>query len=216
MDFSGFSPETIDFLWGIRFNNNREWFEPHKKQYQTTLYEPMKALGRELSSILEELPGLVCKVSRIYRDARMHPPTPYKESLWICLREDGPAWMQQPVLFFELTPDDYSYGLLYWQPGTAWMEQFRRTITRSPEPFLDLVAQLEAPGTLQLSGQTYKRPKPCPDPRLERFYALKNITAYRTCPIDDALFTADLAQTILSAFRQTLPLYHYCKSIEPA
>ena len=31
--FEGFSPETIDFLWGIRMNNNREWFQANKKTY---------------------------------------------------------------------------------------------------------------------------------------------------------------------------------------
>ena len=46
--FEGFSPETVDFLWGIRLNNNREWFTEHKKDYVNTLYEPMKALGKEL------------------------------------------------------------------------------------------------------------------------------------------------------------------------
>ena len=29
MEFQGFSPETIDFLWGIRMNNNRDWFLEH-------------------------------------------------------------------------------------------------------------------------------------------------------------------------------------------
>ena len=42
MAFEGFSPETVDFLWGIRLNNNREWFEANKKNYVTYLYEPMK------------------------------------------------------------------------------------------------------------------------------------------------------------------------------
>lgn len=28
--FTGFTPETIDFLWGIRMNNNRDWFLEHK------------------------------------------------------------------------------------------------------------------------------------------------------------------------------------------
>ena len=27
--FEGFSPETVDFLWGIRMNNNRDWFLEH-------------------------------------------------------------------------------------------------------------------------------------------------------------------------------------------
>ena len=36
-EFKGFYPETIDFLWGIRFNNNREWFTEHKEEYQKYL-----------------------------------------------------------------------------------------------------------------------------------------------------------------------------------
>ena len=44
--FPGFTPETIDFLWGIRMNKNRDWFQDHKKQYVDTLYEPMKVLGK--------------------------------------------------------------------------------------------------------------------------------------------------------------------------
>ena len=67
--FTGFTPETIDFLWGIRMNNNRDWFLEHKKQYVSTLYEPMKALGKDLFAPFMEIPGTILKVSRIYRDA---------------------------------------------------------------------------------------------------------------------------------------------------
>ena len=27
--FQGFTPEAVEFLWGIKFNNNREWFLPY-------------------------------------------------------------------------------------------------------------------------------------------------------------------------------------------
>ena len=86
--FEGFTPETVDFLWGIRLNNNREWFLEHKKDYVQKLYEPMKALGAELFQPFVDKPGELLKVSRIYRDARLHHPLPYKESLWICIRQD--------------------------------------------------------------------------------------------------------------------------------
>ena len=46
--FEGFSPETVDFLWGIRMNNQRDWFQAHKKEYVNYLYDPMKALGAAL------------------------------------------------------------------------------------------------------------------------------------------------------------------------
>ena len=77
--FQGFTPETVDFLWGIRMNNNRDWFTANKKSYVDNLYEPMKALGKDLFQPFLDKPGNVLKVSRIYRDARMHPPEPYKE-----------------------------------------------------------------------------------------------------------------------------------------
>ena len=28
--FQGYSQETVDFMWGIRFNNERGWFLAHK------------------------------------------------------------------------------------------------------------------------------------------------------------------------------------------
>lgn len=52
--FSGFSNETVDFMWGIRFNNEREWFEAHKDAYLSSFYRPMKALGEELLSFLHQ------------------------------------------------------------------------------------------------------------------------------------------------------------------
>ena len=55
--FNGFSPETIDFLWGIRMNNNRDWFLPHKPEYVKHLYEPMKALGQDLFQSFLDKPG---------------------------------------------------------------------------------------------------------------------------------------------------------------
>ena len=63
--FEGFSPETVDFLWGIRMNNNKEWFTEHKKDYVNHLYEPMKALGKDLFQYFMDRPGNVLKVSRM-------------------------------------------------------------------------------------------------------------------------------------------------------
>ena len=55
--FQGFTPETFDFLWGIRMNNNRDWFQQHKQQYIDTLYTPMKELGKELFEPFVDKPG---------------------------------------------------------------------------------------------------------------------------------------------------------------
>ena len=31
--FTGYTEKTIEFMWGIRLNNNREWFTAHKQDY---------------------------------------------------------------------------------------------------------------------------------------------------------------------------------------
>ena len=50
--FTGFTDETVDFMWGIRFNNERTWFEAHKETYLKAFYEPMRALGDEMYAFL--------------------------------------------------------------------------------------------------------------------------------------------------------------------
>ena len=52
--FTGFTDATVDFLWGIRFNNERPWFEAHKEIYLSELYRPMKDLGAEIYDFLSE------------------------------------------------------------------------------------------------------------------------------------------------------------------
>ena len=108
--FEGFSPETVDFLWGIRLNNNRDWFTANKPAYVKYLYEPMKNLGQDLSQLVMDKPGKLVKDSRIYRDARMPPPEPYKESLWICIRQDVEWWGENGCLYFEINPEGVDYG----------------------------------------------------------------------------------------------------------
>ena len=210
--FQGFSPETVDFLWGLRFNNNREWFEPHKQQYIRTLYEPMKALAAELyPAIRADFPELECKVSRIYRDQRMHPPVPYKESLWICYRSSDRMWGEQPVLFFELTPDGYSFGFLLWFARPYQMEQLRKQLALEPGPFLKIVEDLEKDGTLRLSGEAYKKPKPCPDPTLTRFFTMKNLAVIVNRSVDERLYSPGLAREISETFDALKPLLRYCR-----
>lgn len=71
--FQGYTQETVDFMWGIRFNNERGWFLEHKQQYQTQLLEPTRALGEQVyEGVQAMLPRepLMLKTSRIYRDAR--------------------------------------------------------------------------------------------------------------------------------------------------
>lgn len=208
--FTGFTPETMDFLWGIRMNNNRDWFTQHKSDYVKTLYEPMKALGQAVFQPFLERPGNLLKVSRIYRDARMHPPTPYKESLWLCIRRDVDWWAENPCLYFEITPEGASYGFFYWKPRTATMEDFRRNISAKPDDFLRLIADTEAAAGQPIQAACYKRPKPTDNPALAPYFAWKGeIGCTRDIAPGKALFGPQLAETVGGFFEALTPLYEY-------
>ena len=208
--FTGFTPETVDFLWGIRMNNNRDWFLEHKKQYTDTLYEPMKALGQAVFQPFLEKPGNILKVSRIYRDARMHPPTPYKESLWLCIRQEVDWWAENPCLYFEITPDEASYGFFYWKPRTAVLETFRQRIAAKPDEFLRLIRDTEAATGQPVTAQCYKRPKVPENPALAPYFAWKGeIGCVRTIQPGPALFGPQLEEEVKDFFEKLTPLYDY-------
>lgn len=212
--FQGFSPETIDFLWGIRMNNERDWFLAHKSQYVNTLYEPMKELGQAVFAPFLDSPGNVLKVSRIYRDARLHHPLPYKESLWLCIRKEVDWWAEHPCLYFEIRPEGGSGGLFWYKPRPAALERFRKEIAAQPDRFLTLAESAQAATGDPLTAECYKRPKPAPDERLTPYFSWKGLIACdRAYPVGEALFDTGLDQVLLEQFGHLRDLYEYFSGI---
>ncbi len=208
--FEGFTPETIDFLWGIRMNNNREWFLGHKKDYVNYLYEPMKALGKDLFQPFLEKSGSLLKVSRIYRDARLHHPLPYKESLWICIRQDVEWWAENPCLYFEICPEGVSYGLIWWKPKVSVLEDFRQDLAARPKEFLKLIADTEKATGVPVTAELYKRPKAAPTPALAPYFAWKgNIACVVEEPVTENLFGPELGKRAGEFLEKLIPLYDY-------
>ncbi len=208
--FTGFSPETIDFLWGIRMNNNRDWFLEHKKQYVDTLYQPMKELGAQLFEPFLQRQGDILKVSRIYRDARLHHPDPYKESLWASIRRDGEWWAENPTLFFEIRPDGVNYGFSLWHPKVAAMEAFRNRITAKPEEFLQMLHGVQDAVGMEVTAQCYKRPKEAPTPELQPYFAWKtDIDLIVHEDVGDAIFGPELGSRVGAFLQKLIPLYDY-------
>ena len=70
--FDGFSQRTIDFMWSLRLNNEKVWFEAHKEDFRRDFQTPMKLLGQEVFARMNADygdHGFMHKLSRIYKDA---------------------------------------------------------------------------------------------------------------------------------------------------
>ena len=213
-NFEGFSPEAIDFLWGIRMNNNRDWFLAHKQDYINFLYEPMKALGADLFQPFLDSPGTLLKVSRIYRDTRLHHPDPYKESLWISIREDAEYWGEHPCLFLDIHPEGIRYGFGLHAPRPAAMERFRQYIASHPEEFLKLIEDTEKAAGIPLSASLYKRAKPAEDPRLQPYFQWKSdILCVRQENVGPGIYEKELEQRTAQLFAALTPLYDFFRRI---
>lgn len=208
--FQGFSPETMDFLWGIRLNNNRQWFQEHKQQYQQNLYEPMKELSQAVFEPFRDVPNMAFKLSRIYKDARLHPAVPYKESLWLSMRPDGLPWSEQPTLYFEIRPEGYSYGFVLWKPKAEMTQRFRSMLLERPEEFPVLVQSLSQKTEIPFHAERYRKKMPCPVAGLEPYYAIKSIQMDVDKSPDALLFSPDLAETVTNTLKALYPMYEYC------
>ena len=215
--FRGYTQQTVDFLWGIRFNNERSWFMDHKEIYQTQLLEPTKALAEAVyEGLTAKLPHepLMVKVSRIYRDARrLHGRGPYKDHLWFCIRTGDKDWTGKPAFYFEIAPDYYSYGLGFWCAAPATMERFRRHVTEHPEELTALTEQLNAAGIFTVEGPTYAREKKAPSEVLHPWFQRKSITLQFEQPLDERIFRPELAEELVEQLGELVPFYRYFAKI---
>ena len=211
--FQGFDDTTVDFLWGIRLNNERPWFESHKQDYLEHLYQPMKALGDELyDHVAPQLKGepLMRKVSRIYRDARrLHGQGPYKDHLWFCIRTGDEDWTGRPTFYFEIAPDYYSYGMGFWAPKASLMEAYRKGIDEKPEELARLVRRFNRQEHFVLVGPEYARSRGEVSALLRPWYQKKSVNLQHELPPDERIFSPELARDMIEGFEALMPFYKY-------
>lgn len=217
--FTGFTDETVDFMWGIRFNNERTWFEAHKQIYLDHFYRPMQELGAEIHAFLrEQRPDydLILKVTRIYRDARrLHGRGPYKESLWFSVEEPSEQWTAKPTFWFELMPEGWTYGMGYYLPKAVTMAKLRSRINRDPKTMEVLTRALGKQDEFVLETEDYKRPKgPAPSPALEPWYRAKTFSIGHTDKLTEELFSSAVADHLKRGYTFLLPYYDYFVTLD--
>ena len=213
--FEGFTKETGEFLWELRFNNERPWFLAHKEQYERCLNRPFRALAQESWRLLSERypeRDFRVHVSRIYRDARrLFGRGPYKDHLWFSLytsdKNEGPSF------WFEIGAAGYTYGLGCWSMRPALMERFRRAVDANPARFERLARQAEALPGLRLLGEEYRRPKGDRGELLNRWYNRKYLTMEFSGDFGGDLFSPALAQILCGAYGSLMPMHDFLAEV---
>lgn len=211
--FKGFSDATTDFLWGIRFNNEREWFLAHKQEYIDVLWTPFKELANEVyDAFTAKNPKLMMDlhISRIYRDARrLHGRGPYKDYLWFSMRQNNDDWMGKPVMQFGIEPEGYNFGMGVYYPRPDMMARFRRNIDENPREVMSLAKKLDKQSVFELRGDEYSRKKGDAAPPLDKWYNRKNIEFICSRGVDKTLNSPELVRELTEGFNFLVPYYKY-------
>lgn len=207
--FTGFTPQTGEFLMELSMHNYRSWFEEHRPVFQKSLKEPFDALARDVMARMEKLypdAPMRLHISRIYRDARrLFGRGPYKETLWFSL-DPFSAGQDGPSLYFEIGAMEWSMGMGCWADAPT-MARLRRYMEHHPDTFSRFNRLLAEKKEFTLGGQLYARPKGHPNDQLTQWYNRKSLWIGRSAPFGEILFSATLVDTVVDGFQFLMPFY---------
>jgi len=216
--FQGFTPQTIDFMKNLRINNRKDWFEENKETFKQEFQIPMKLLGDEVYQKMKDEfadRDFILKGSRIYRDARrVRDGQPYRCNLWFTIQKQSDESGAIPVFWFNISPEEWSYGMGYYAPKASTMTKYRTLIDQETEEFELLILKLDSQDEFFLEGEEYKRVKVAPTEKTATWYNRKGISLSHVSPISDLVYSRELVDRIVEGYRFLMPFYDYFVAID--
>ena len=171
--FAGFPADLFQFLAELGLNNEREWFEPRKHRYESSVLEPalafIRAMGPQLrrtspafTAVDKKLGG---SLMRVYRDVRFSTDkSPYKPNVGIQFRHATGKDVHAPGLYVHLEPGGCFLGAGLWHPEPDALARIRARIVEHPDAWQRV---RDAPGfrsVFELRGESLARPPRGVDP----------------------------------------------------
>jgi uncharacterized protein (TIGR02453 family) len=212
--FDGFSRGAIDFLAELAANNQRDWFQPRKADYERLVRRPLEALCVALAERFEAR-GLPLRSDpakspfRIYRDTRFSkdksPYKPYASASfpWVEAESVGPG------AYFHFQPGEMYIGGGMWHPEPARLAAWRALVDGDPAAVHRAIDDARFVATFgDVHGDSLKRvpagfPGDHPDAELLK---LKDVTFGRRLSDDEALSTG-LPDILADAFGDAVPVF---------
>ena len=118
--FQGFNSDLLSFCADIRFNNNKEFMDAHRKEYYAKMRDPyyafIQALAPTMLAIDEDMEVRPHKcLSRINRDTRYtKDKSPYRDHHWVAFRRAAIPKDGMPFYWFEIRLESINWGLGVW------------------------------------------------------------------------------------------------------
>jgi uncharacterized protein (TIGR02453 family) len=150
-----FTKAALSFFRGLERNNNKQWFEAHRADYENEVREPMRALiddmNARIARFAPEIRGDPKRsMFRINRDTRFsRDKSPYKThaACWFNHRSASPrvggeAHEGSAGFYFHLQPGKSFVGGGLWMPPRPQLDKLRDAIVEDQTGFDRMVRGL--------------------------------------------------------------------------
>jgi uncharacterized protein (TIGR02453 family) len=211
--FTGFPDETVGFLKALKKNNNRDWFNANKDQYESAIKGPAEQFCDDMTMRLRRVTGVdhKAKIFRIYRDVRFSKDkTPYNTHLHITLapqtlEASPPAW------YFGLDTSSIAFGAGYIMFDKARLESFRSAVDKGEgEKLAKLLDRLRKAGARVSEPELKRVPAPFSgDHPSGELLRRKSLSAWIDIGDLSAASRSDFADLGEANFKRLKPLFSW-------
>ena len=145
-----FSPEALKFLRALKRNNDREWFQPRKEQFDKLLRDPMlELLARINDELMKFAPDYVAEPSkaifRIYRDTRFsNDKTPYKTHLAAVFSHRVLPRNHGAGFYFQVSAEKVGIGGGIYQPPADMLKIIRGHVAENSAAYEKAIREVNA------------------------------------------------------------------------
>jgi len=220
-----FSQQTFHFLTLLDKNNNRDWFNDNKNQYEIHVREPaldfIADISADLARISPHFNAIPKKIGgslmRVYRDARfVKDKRPYKTNIGIQFRHEAGKDVHAPGFYVHISPQECFIGAGIWRPDAKALGNIREAIANNSKDWLTVSQQKAFKQNFELGGESLiNGPKGYPkihpmilDLKRKDFIA---ITTLKKDEVTDKKFK----KTVLTSFKQADNYMRFlCKALK--
>jgi uncharacterized protein (TIGR02453 family) len=206
-----FTPATLSFLRKLARNNQRDWFEAHKVEYEEMVRTPALQFITDMADDLAVLsPHFLAQAKkvggslmRVHRDVRFGADKrPYKTNIGIQFRHEQGKDVHAPGFYLHIEPNGCFVGVGIWRPDAPALGNIRDVIAEQPGKWRMAISGKSFNRHFTLSGETLSRPPkgyakdhPCiEDLKRKDFIAIANLD-------DQQVVSNRLKKLILDRYR---------------
>ena len=220
-----FTPKSFKFLQKLAKNNNRDWFNEHKQEYEDVIRTPALTFIGEISDDLADISphfyAIPKKVGgslmRVYRDVRFgKDKTPYKTHVGIQFRHALGKDVHSPGFYLHIEKNNCFIGVGIWRPDSPSLAKIRQRIVASEKKWITASQDKKFRKQFEFTGESlvnaprgYAKDHPfLEDLKRKDFIALSTISEEDIC-------SPKLKSLILKRFKTGEPLMKFlCNALE--